>query len=233
MPENREPVNLESVNLSAVKGVLFDMDGTIAVNAQHHHDAWIETMRERYAYDVAPDEPRVHGGKTRGIMESLLGHEVPEAEAAEFHEYKEARYREIARGKLTPVAGLFEYLEFLRLKGIPVALVTSADWNNTVFVLEAFDLLQTFSVRVLGSDVKNGKPHPEPFLTGAGKLGLEPASCLTHEDAPIGIRSASTAGTRVVGMATMQPPESLRAAGASWVVPDYTVWLEMIARGDA
>jgi HAD superfamily hydrolase (TIGR01509 family) len=223
-----ETVHLEPVRFETIKGVLFDMDGTIAVNAHHHHDAWIETMRERYQYDVAPDEPRVHGGKTKGIMESLLEREIPEAEAAEFHEFKEARYREIARDQLEPVAGLFDYLEFLRTRDIPVALVTSADLTNTLFVLEAFKLLETFSVRVLGSDVKNGKPHPEPFLTGAMKLGLEPGDCLTHEDAPIGVRSASAAGTRVVGMATMQPPESLRAAGATWVVPDYTAWLEMI-----
>jgi beta-phosphoglucomutase len=215
-------------DLETIKGVLFDMDGTIAVNAQHHHDAWIETMRERYQYEVAPDEARVHGGKTKGIMKSLLEREISDAEADEFHEFKEARYRDLARGKLVPVAGVFEYLEFLRVKNIPVALVTSADWTNTLFVLEAFKLLETFSVRVLGSDVKNGKPHPEPFLTGAMKLGLEPGDCLTHEDAPIGVRSAVGAGTRVVGMTTMQPAESLRAAGATWVVPDYVAWLEII-----
>jgi beta-phosphoglucomutase len=216
------------LDLETIKGVLFDMDGTIAMNAQHHHDAWIETMQERYGYEVAPDETRVHGGLTKGIMESLLEREIVDAEAAEFHEFKEARYRDLARGKLIPVLGLFEYLEFLRVKNIPVALVTSADSTNTVFVLEAFKLLETFSVRVLGSDVKNGKPHPEPFLTGAKKLGLLPGACLTHEDAPIGVRSAVGAGTRVVGMTTMQPAESLRAAGATWVVPDYTVWLEII-----
>jgi beta-phosphoglucomutase len=223
-----EPVNLEPVDLKTVKGVLFDMDGTIALNAQHHHDAWIETMRERYSYEVAPDEARVHGGLTKGIMESLLEREIPVAEASEFHEFKEARYRDLARGKLVPVAGVFEYLEFLRVQNIPVALVTSADWNNALFVLDDFKLLETFSVRVLGSDVKNGKPHPEPFLTGAMKLGLEPAACLTHEDAPIGVRSAAGAGTRVVGMTTMQSAQSLLAAGATWAVPDYKVWLEMI-----
>ncbi len=219
---------IQPVHLETIKGVLFDMDGTIALNAQHHHDAWIETMRQRYQYEVAADETRVHGGLTKGIMESLLEREIPATEAAEFHEFKEARYRDLARDKLVPVAGLFEYLEFLRVKNIPVALVTSADWNNTLFVLEAFKLLETFSVRVLGSDVKNGKPHPELFLTGALKLGLPPGECLTHEDAPIGVRSAAGAGTRVVGMTTMQPAASLLAAGATWAVPDYTVWLEII-----
>jgi HAD superfamily hydrolase (TIGR01509 family) len=222
---------LEPVQLETVKGVLFDMDGTLAVNAHHHHDAWIETMRERYGFEVAPDEPRVHGGKTKGIMESLLGREISFEEAAEFHEYKEARYRQIARGRLEPVAGLFEYLQFLRTHGIPVALVTSADLTNTLFVLEDFKLETIFQVRVLGSEVRNGKPHPEPFLTGASKLGLEPEACLAHEDAPIGVRSAATAGTRVVGMATLQPAETLREAGASWVVPDYLAWLEVIKGG--
>ena len=219
--------------IEMIKGVLFDMDGTLALNAHHHHDAWIETMQERYGYKVAPDEPRVHGGKTKGIVESLLGREISLEEAAEFHEYKEARYREIARGKLEPVAGLFDYLEFLRTHNIPVALVTSADLTNTLFVLEDFKLETTFQVRVLGSDVSNGKPHPEPFLTGASKLGLEPGACLSHEDAPIGVRSAASAGTRVVGMATLQPAEALREAGAAWVVPDYVAWLRIIKGGTA
>ena len=214
--------------LENIQGVLFDMDGTLAENAHFHHDAWIETMLERYGYHVAPDETRVHGGKTPFIVSSLLGREVDPSEAAEFHELKEARYRDLARGKIVPVAGLLEYLNWLEVRGIRKAVVTSADATNAAFVLEALGIRDRFESVVLGEHVTNGKPHPEPFLLGAQRLGLEGSSCLAHEDAPVGVQSASQAGSQVVGMLTLQSSQVLLKAGSTWTVRDYNEWLRLL-----
>jgi beta-phosphoglucomutase len=214
--------------LENVQGVLFDMDGTLAENAHFHHDAWIETMLERYGYHVAPDETRVHGGKTPFIVASLLGREIDPLEAAEFHEFKEARYRDLARGKIVPVTGLPEYLDWLEVRGIRRAIVTSADATNTDFVLEALGIRDRFESVVLGEHVQKGKPDPEPFLLGAQRLGLEGNSCLAHEDAPVGVQSASRAGAKVIGMLTLQSSKALLEAGATWTVRDYNEWLRLL-----
>jgi beta-phosphoglucomutase len=206
--------------LENIQGVLFDMDGTLAENAHFHHDAWIETMLERYGYRVAADETRVHGGKTPFILSSLLGRE--------FHEFKESRYRDLALGKIMPVSGLMPYLDWLEGRGIRKAIVTSADATNAEFVLEALGIRDRFESVVLGEHVKSGKPHPEPFLLGAQRLGLEGSSCLAHEDAPVGVQSASRAGARVVGMLTLQSSQALLEAGASWTVRDYVEWLQVL-----
>jgi HAD superfamily hydrolase (TIGR01509 family) len=220
---NEKPPMLENV-----QGVLFDMDGTLAENAHFHHDAWIEKMFERYGYHVAPDETRVHGGKTPFIVASLLGREIDPLEAAEFHGFKEARYRDLARGKITAVAGLMPYLDWLEARGIRRAIVTSADATNADFVLEALGIRDRFESVVLGEDVQKGKPDPEPFLLGAARLGLEGSACLAHEDAPVGVQSASRAGARVVGMLTLQSSEALLEAGATWTVRDYSEWLRVL-----
>jgi HAD superfamily hydrolase (TIGR01509 family) len=214
--------------LETIQGVLFDMDGTLAENAHFHHDAWIETMLERYGYHVAPDETRVHGGKTPFIVASLLGHEIDPLEAAEFHEFKEARYRDLARGKIVPVTGLMAYLDWLETRGIRKAMVTSADATNADFVLEALGIRDRFESVVLGEHVSSGKPHPEPFLMGATRLGLEGSDCLAHEDAPVGVQSASRAGAKVVGMLTLQSSQALLEAGATWTVRDYDEWLRLL-----
>ena len=221
-------MNEKSPLLENVQGVLFDMDGTLAENAHFHHQAWIETMLERYGYRVAPDETRVHGGKTPFIVSSLLGREIDPLEAAEFHEFKEARYRDLARGKIVPVAGLMPYLDWLEARGIRRAIVTSADATNTDFVLEALGIRDRFESVVLGEHVTNGKPDPEPFLLGATRLGLEGNVCLAHEDAPVGVQSASRAGARVVGMLTLQSSQALLEAGATWTVRDYNEWLRVL-----
>lgn len=214
--------------LENIQGVLFDMDGTLAENAHFHHEAWHETMLERYSYHVAPDETRVHGGKTPFIVSSLLGREIDPLEAAEFHEFKEARYRDLARGKIMPVAGLMPYLDWLEARGIRKAIVTSADATNADFVLEALGIRDRFESVVLGEHVLNGKPHPEPFLLGAQRLGLEGSDCLAHEDAPVGVQSATRAGAQVVGMLTLQSAQALLEAGASWTVRDYSGWLRIL-----
>jgi beta-phosphoglucomutase len=210
------------------KAVLFDMDGTLAKNAHLHHLAWEVCLLERYGYALSKTETKVHGGKTKAIVESLLGNVfTDDASANEFHEYKEEKYRQIAKGKIVPVAGLLEFLDYLKDLGVKMALVTSADVKNTKFVLGDLNLESRFIVRVMGEDVKRGKPDPEPFALGASKLGVPAEDCLVFEDSLIGVKSGVASGARVVGVATMQSKATLIKAGATWAVTDYVECLEL------
>jgi mannitol-1-/sugar-/sorbitol-6-phosphatase len=69
-------------------------------------------------------------------------------------------------------------------------------------------------VLVTSDDVTNGKPHPEPYLKGAGRLGFSPADCLVIEDAPAGIESALAAGTTVIGITSTYGVGALEQADA-------------------
>lgn len=73
---------------------------------------------------------------------------------------------------------------------------------------------------VSSDDIRNGKPLPDPYLTGAKFLGLNPADCVVVEDVPAGVRSGKAAGCRVIALRTTMPEEDLRAAGADWLVKD-------------
>jgi sugar-phosphatase len=70
---------------------------------------------------------------------------------------------------------------------------------------------------VTSSDIKNGKPHPEPYLKGAAVLGFPIRDCLVFEDVPVGIRSGKDAGARVVAFRTTCDDGELKAAGADWI----------------
>ena len=69
-------------------------------------------------------------------------------------------------------------------------------------------------VLVTSDDVTNGKPHPEPYLMGAARLGFEPAECLVVADAPAGIQSARAGGMTVVGIASTYAADALGQADA-------------------
>jgi HAD superfamily hydrolase (TIGR01509 family) len=210
------------------RAVLFDMDGTLTNNAHFHDLAWRAIMQERFGYRLAEHDQRVHGGKTADIVFALTGQRLLGAEAEDFHQAKEAQYRDLARGHITAIAGLSDYLAWLAAKAIPIALVTSADATNTEFVLSALGLAETFGIRVLGEDVLHGKPHPEPFLLGAERLGVAITDCLVHEDSLAGVGSGVAAGAVVAGISSNQPASALAEAGAQFVVGDYVEWLEML-----
>ena len=73
---------------------------------------------------------------------------------------------------------------------------------------------------VTSSDVRLGKPHPEPFLKAAAKLGIDPANALVVEDSPAGIQSGKAAGCRVLALRTTMPESDLKNAGPDWIVDD-------------
>lgn len=73
---------------------------------------------------------------------------------------------------------------------------------------------------IAGDEVINGKPHPEPYMTGAKLLGLTPADCIVVEDAPAGVGAGLAAGSRVLGVLGTHTAEQLSAC--SWIVPSLT-----------
>jgi sugar-phosphatase len=71
---------------------------------------------------------------------------------------------------------------------------------------------------ITSSDVKIGKPDPEPYLKAAAKLGFEASDCIVVEDAPAGIRAGKAAGARVIAFLITMPRRDLEDAGADWIV---------------
>ena len=78
------------------------------------------------------------------------------------------------------------------------------------------------AVIITSTDVKNGKPHPEPYLKGAEMLGLRGDECVVIEDAPAGIRAGRAAGAKVIAVKTTMTEGELREANPDWVVEDYS-----------
>ena len=70
------------------------------------------------------------------------------------------------------------------------------------------------NVLVSADDVSKGKPDPEPYLTGARLLGVNPKDCLVIEDAPAGIRAAHAGGMKAIGITSTYPASGLQESDA-------------------
>jgi len=71
-----------------------------------------------------------------------------------------------------------------------------------------------FDVVVTGSDVRRGKPHPEPYLRSLSKLCIQPCEAVAIENAPLGIQAAKNAGLRCLALETSLSREHLKDSDA-------------------
>lgn len=93
--------------------------------------------------------------------------------------------------------GARELLTELQQSQVPCALVTMSYPLLSDVMVEALPP-STFDAIVTGDVVTNGKPHPEPYLLAAKKLGVDIRDCVAIEDSPSGVASAEAAGARTI-----------------------------------
>jgi HAD superfamily hydrolase (TIGR01509 family) len=95
--------------------------------------------------------------------------------------------------------GAQELLESFRAAGVPCALVSA---SYRVLLDAALSRLPqgTFAVSVAGDEVRNGKPHPEPYETATAALGVDARDCVVLEDSITGARSGNAAGALVIAV---------------------------------
>ncbi len=108
--------------------------------------------------------------------------------------------------------GAAQLLDQAVAQGIPNALVTMSYASFAQVMIDELPA-GTFAAVVTGDLVEHGKPHPEPYLTAARMLGVDPADCLAVEDSPTGARSAVAAGARTIAVPhIVDVPDAVGAA---------------------
>jgi sugar-phosphatase len=185
--------------------ILFDLDGVLCDSTRAVEREWRE-WAARKGVDGDAVMAIAHGVRTVEVIRRVAPHLDAQAEAAaiESHEAIDHRGVVVMPGALDLV------------KSIPDGrwgVVTSGTRPLATNRLQ-YCGLPVPEVLVTSDDVTNGKPHPEPYLKGAEKLGLRPAECLVIEDAPAGIRSARAGGLNVIGLASTYAAGKLVEADA-------------------
>lgn len=188
-----------------MKAVIFDLDGVITDTAEYHYLAWKSLADElNLPFDKEFNE------KLKGVsrMESLelilsLGDKAYSNEEKKvLAEKKNDLYKEMIQ-KVTPadlLPGIESLLKELQEAGIGTALASAS--KNAPFILDRLGVTHYFNHVVDVNLIKQGKPDPEIFLTGAAKLGVLPEDCVGIEDAEAGIESILSAGMYAVGVGT-------------------------------
>ncbi|WP_276309404.1 HAD family hydrolase [Cryobacterium aureum] len=179
--------------------VLWDMDGTIVDTEPYWMRAETELVAEFGGVWTHDDGMLLVGSglwNSAAILQARGVDLTPDAIVARLTDRVQ---EQLAEHGIPWRPGSRELLQQLKIAGVPTALVTMSVERMARQIIDLIDFA-AFDVVVAGDMVKNSKPHPDPYLVAAARLGVDPAECIAIEDSVPGVASAVAAGTITIAV---------------------------------
>jgi HAD superfamily hydrolase (TIGR01509 family) len=207
-----------------LQAVLWDMDGTLVDSEKVWAEVQLRVLPELGGTWTDEDSLGLIGSDLRDAVQVWLAALPPGVITAD--ELAERIFGEVIESLRREVdfqPGALELLRALRKADVPCAMV-SASYRVMIDAVLGHLTDDPFDVIVAGDEVINGKPHPEPYLTAAAKLGVDPAQCVVIEDSLTGTESGTAAGAYVVAVPHWVPipdaPRRLVVSSLEAVTPE-------------
>lgn len=202
------------LRLSPFQAVIFDMDGTLLDTESVFRAIVFEVCLELGFEMTDAVHISMVGGSHERTNQLLLDAYGAHFPYALFDERCRAIMRERSHAGVPVKRGAREFITELHQRGIPTAVATSSRQAHAEHHLMMAELYELFDTVVTRDDVDNPKPHPEPYLLAASRLGIDPIHCLALEDSHTGVQAAHAAGMQTVMVPDLvHPNEDIRALG--------------------
>lgn len=188
----------------ALRGLIFDCDGTLADTEETHRAAFNAAFADaglawHWSVDLYGKLLKVTGGRER-IAHYIDEEGLPTVDVPALHAAKNEHYaRMISTGRVGLRPGVMRLMELAQAAGLRLAIATTTSRSNLDSLIGATPLSQIhFTALVCGEDVARKKPDPEAYRVALAKLELSPLECIAFEDSENGICAAHGAGIATV-----------------------------------
>ena len=176
-----------------IKGLIFDLDGTLADNMPLHFEAWQLACRD-FGLEMSSDFLKSYTG-TPGIniARALLKmNNINSIDPGAIASLKYENFKEILH-RVKPVEPVAEIVR--NYHGKLIMSVGSGGQREAVFkTLDYIGMREYFKIVVSANDVSNHKPDPETFIKCADLMKIAYEEIMVFEDGDLGIQAALAAG---------------------------------------
>lgn len=176
--------------MNSVKGLLFDLDGTLFDSRQAIVEALLKTAEHYVPGKFCRADIEARFGETWGSFAALLGYADKQDVARTYIEFIRENHDEL----IVSFPGITKNLRLLRQAGYKLAIVTNNLWSLTLRGLRLHEIDSLFDVIVTIDDVENGKPDPEPVEKARRQLKLEKREVIMVGDSIYDVKAACAAG---------------------------------------
>jgi beta-phosphoglucomutase-like phosphatase (HAD superfamily) len=177
-----------------IKGLIFDLDGTLADTMPFHYRSW-NVACTKYGADIDTAFLRKHMGSPGWIIaeEIIKDNKLDGIVTAEqiISEKLIQFYKD--HHLVKPIDPVVDIVKKYYGK-LPMAVGTGGHREAVEKTLIITGLRQYFDIIITSNDVTNFKPHPETFLKCAELMNIDPQFIEVFEDGDLGIEAAKTAG---------------------------------------
>lgn len=183
----------------AIRGFLFDLDGTLVDSERETAEAMARALQRGQGIALTQyDRDFIVGRSWVAIYDSLRARYPELGWSREETIARTAMLRDEVFAELgvTVLPGARAALQWTRDR--PRALVTGSSRVEVAQVLPRIGPEAAFEVIVAAEDVARSKPAPDGYRAAIGALGLHPAECLVIEDSVAGIEAGRSAGCIVL-----------------------------------
>ena len=185
-----------------VRGVIFDMDGTLADSVDHYYRMACEIVEAADAPPISRERVcELMGSGAPDLLRRLLPPDFPDSEATLARIVRERLPGWMRAGEgIEPLPGCVDLLHRLHARGHRLGIATSS--GRALPYLGRWGVRPLFHAIVGREDVRRRKPHPDVVLHCLRQLGLEPDDAVYVGDSPIDIEAGRAAGLFTVGVLT-------------------------------
>jgi len=183
--------------MNRISCIIFDLDGTLSQTNELIYATFNHVAQKHLQRTFTPVEITSFFGPPEEVaVEKLVGRGNYREAIRDFYSFYEAHHARLA----TLHEGMGELLEFLKNRGILLAVFTGKGKRTTLITLEKMGISQYFDAVVTGSDVKNHKPSPDGIRMVLERFSLDPGSVLMVGDSVSDVKAAQEAGTAVAAV---------------------------------
>jgi beta-phosphoglucomutase len=196
------------MELKNYKAVLFDFDGVLADTMEDNFFAWKKSFLD-FGIDIKREDYfPLEGMKLIEVAKKISHKYNLQVDPSVIMNLKNKYYLEINKFSFYP--GIEDLIEILSDQ-ILIGLVSASPRKKLEKTVPTY-FLDRFNVVISGDDTENGKPSSEPYLSAMKKLNVSPEDTVVVENAPLGIKSAKSAGAYCIAIATTLKGEYLKEA---------------------
>lgn len=192
-------MNTRAFRFQEVRAVLFDLDGTL-IDSAPDLGAAADRMRLDRGLPSLParDYRPMAGAGARGMLAVALGLTPEHPDFAVLREEFFANYERCMCDATCAFDGVAELIAHMRQRALTWGIVTNKSARFAEPLTRSMPLLANSAVLVSGDTTAHAKPHPEPLLEAARRIGIDPARCVYVGDDERDIIAGLAAGMGTV-----------------------------------
>ncbi|MEV4638896.1 HAD family hydrolase [Actinoplanes sp. NPDC049548] len=216
--------------MTANRGVLFDVDGTLVDTTYLHAVAWWEALRQHDKDVPMAEIHRAIGMGSDKILDHLLGADRDKSDdehMATAHDILYGAWWE----RLRPLPGAADLLRACADLGLAVVLASSAKGAELTKLRRVIDADDVITAATSSADAEESKPAPDILQAALDQSDVDPQQCVFVGDAVWDVKAAGKLGIPCIGLACGgTSADELTAAGAIETYKDPAALLAALDR---